>query len=409
MQQTFSWTNWSGATIEKNRTLPLAYQIAELRSVSYGLHVGSAEPNVSASLILGGYDSYRCLTQPIVSSDQLVQLVDIGLGVANGGGAYQGGNGSCATVNGGLLKGNGFELTQINVMPNPGVPYLYLPQSTCDAIASYLPVRYDAALGLYIWETSVEAYQYITSSPHFLRLTFASGSSTADIDVPFVLLNLTLTVPIVTTNTQYFPCSPYNPSDGSTYHLGRAFLQAAFLAQNWQTGKLWLAQAPGPGFLFSNLKALQPTDSTLTAAANSSTWQETWSDVLVPLAVDNSTTLNVCYAGKGNASGGGGKGGGDTPSKGLSGGTIAGIVIAVIAGLAIIALAAFFLMRRRRRTQTQGMPLDSTTPTPTPTTNLKYEQYPMDSYSKTHQELPEPYITAEMPANETLAEMDTQS
>lgn len=120
-----------------------------------------------------------------------------------------------------------------------------MPQSTCDSIASYLPVTYDKDLGLYLWNTTASSFAQIVSLPHFLRLTFTSGSSTADIDVPFTLLNLTLDTPIVSTPTQYFPCSPYSPSDGSTYHLGRAFLQAAFLAQNWQTSTLWLAHGAG--------------------------------------------------------------------------------------------------------------------------------------------------------------------
>lgn len=64
--------------------------------------------------------------------------------------------------------------------------------------------------------------------------------------VPFALLNLTLDTTLVDEPTQYFPCSPYTPSDGSTYHLGRALFQGAFLAHNWQTATAMLAQAPGP-------------------------------------------------------------------------------------------------------------------------------------------------------------------
>jgi hypothetical protein len=123
-------------------------------------------------------------------------------------------------------------------MPNPGVPYMYLPENTCSAIASLPLVTFDQKMGYYIWNTTDPAFKAIMSSPSALKFSFSTDSGIEDISVPFALLNLTLDYPLVSTPTQYFPCIPYTPSDDSLYHLGRAFLQAVFLGQHGQTRKL---------------------------------------------------------------------------------------------------------------------------------------------------------------------------
>jgi hypothetical protein len=77
----------------------------------------------------------------------------------------------------------------------------------------------------------------IISSPAFLSFTFRLNMSTSQnitINVPFGLLNLTLTTPIVANPTQYFPLRPGQGPSGS-YELGRAFMQAAFVGVNWIT------------------------------------------------------------------------------------------------------------------------------------------------------------------------------
>ncbi|KAK5000656.1 hypothetical protein LTR66_000503 [Elasticomyces elasticus] len=331
--QTFSWTASNGTIVTRNRTLPDAYTAGYIPSMSYGLHIGSVTPNVSGSLLLGGYDSSRCLTSPIVSNSQTFSLVDIHVNVSQGGSAFIKLPGGFAS---GLLQSNGNQVNQINAMPNPGVPYLYLPQSTCDAIAKYLPVTYNQGFGLYFWNTHDSAYQNIVSSPSYLGFTFASGTGqNSSINVPFALLKLTLESPLVSTPTQYFPCSPFTPSDGMTYHLGRAFLQAAFLAQNWQTNKLFLAQAPGPAFLPQNIKSISATDSSLSPATNPPDWASTWSGTLK--ALSGSTSLSADSS--------------SSSSSGLSGGAIAGIVVGVVVGVLVIFALAFLAIRRRKRKQ----------------------------------------------------------
>lgn len=335
-REVLEWEGSNGTQATGNTTLPQAYRHGASPSLSYGLHAGSVEPNVTGSLVLGGYDSSRCLTDPIVSNVDTVQLVGVALNVSSGGYAYT--NSSSAYISN-LLRANGSAVDSIPVHPRPGVPHLYLPQDTCDAIASHLPVTYHPDFNLYFWNTEEQAYKDIISSPHHLSFTFSSDNGPdSTISVPFALLNLTLSSPIISTATQYFPCKPWTP--GSTgYTLGNAFLQSAFLAQNWQENKLFLAQAPGPDFLSSSIQKIGYADTTITPARNPPSWEDSWSSTLKALPTHS----------EGPSSGGSWKS--DDDSSGISGGAIAGIVVGVVGGLAIVGAIAWFLIRRRRKQQ----------------------------------------------------------
>lgn len=105
---------------QHNRTLPGAYQAGRIPSTSYGLQIGSVYPNVSGSLTLGGYDASRCITEPLISDSQSVNLVGISLNVSSGGFAYEDAS-SVPILD--LLRANG-SVAQIEVTPDPGVRYL---------------------------------------------------------------------------------------------------------------------------------------------------------------------------------------------------------------------------------------------------------------------------------------------
>lgn len=288
---------------------------------------------------MGGYDASRCLTEPIISGSDTVTLTNIALNVSSGGSAYTNSSSGSVPIQN-LLRANGSSVSSLDVQPDPGVPYMYLPQDTCDAIAAHLPVTYNSDFNLYFWDTSDAAYQKIISSPHFLAFTFSGGSSgpsSTTINVPFAVMNLTLESPLVSSSTQYFPCSPWTPSS-APYHLGRAFLQGAFLAQNWNSSSLFLAQAPGPGFLPASVKTIAVTDTTLSPATNPPSWDSTWSSTLKALPANSNSTSGTTKVMTSSSS-----------SSSLSGGAIAGIVVGVIVALALIAALVFFLIRKRKR------------------------------------------------------------
>lgn len=341
---TINYTSVNGSSVYLNKTLPLVYERGVIPSISYGLHIGSASETttIAGSLVLGGYDRSRCLTEPIQSSNRTFTLIDIALGVADGGSPFTKAE---ALPIGGLLRLNGSRVGSIDTFPNPGVPYLHLPQDTCSAIADMLPVSFNESLGLYLWNTSDDAFQRITSSPSYISFNFSSGVGSVQrsvINVPFALLNLTLESPLVSVPTQYFPCSPYTPSDGSTFHLGRAFLQAAFLAQNWQAQRLMMAQAPGPGAALQQITIIASTDTDVTPMTNAPSWYSTWSSTLDALpkipsgASSNATsTANPKH------------------SDQISSGAIAGIVIGSLVVVAAVAAVVLVLRRRNRRLESR--------------------------------------------------------
>lgn len=341
----FNWTAANGSAVSQNLTLPNAYNQDVIPSISYGLHIGSAAKNVSGSLFWGGYDQSRVLSSPITATNNsFFSLESISLDVASGASAYSNSTGTPITN---LLESNTTTTPPLTARADPGIPYLYLPGPTCDNIAAHLPVTYLPSYGLYLWDTTDPAYTSLLTSPHALIFTFstfstASTSSTSSISIPLALLNLTLDTTVTSNDpTPYFPCRPYTPTAASTAAqpavlLGRAFLQGAFLAQNWQSGSAWLAQAPGPSFAAESAKSIEVADTALAALRSPPSWEHTWAGVLQPLET---------------AGGGAGTGAaGAEEQEGFSAGAKAGVGVgAAVAGLALIAVVGGALWWRRKR------------------------------------------------------------
>ncbi|KKY13283.1 putative aspartic-type endopeptidase [Diplodia seriata] len=264
---TFTY-NISSGTQTLPLTLALGYQQGAYASMSYGVHVGSVLHNITGKMFYGGYDRARIISAPIAAhSNSTFSLAGVSLGVAAGAPALLNNTSGASSIDG-LLQTNdtATDPLPLSAQPDPGVPYMYLPAATCAALASHLPISYDAGLGLYLWNTSAPSYASLLTSPHHLTLHFSQSNSstttpTTPIAIPLALLNLTLDYPIRSTPTPYFPCRPYA---GPDVVLGRAFLQAAHLAHNWHTGTSWLAQAPGPAFAAQDLKTIATGDTELT-------------------------------------------------------------------------------------------------------------------------------------------------
>jgi hypothetical protein len=306
--------------------------------MSYGLHIGSAEPFVAGSLVLGGYDKSRILSDAIVAgNDNVFRLTDIALNVSRGEAAFK--TKTEFSYTSGLLKTGGDFGDYVKISPRPGLPYLYLPKETCDAIAEYLPVTYNADYNLYVWNIEDSAYEDIITSPHYLSFLFTDDTKTsAHINVPFALLNLTLDLPLAGKPTQYFPCSRWDDVRTASYTLGNAFLQAAFLSQHWQMNTTLLAQAPGPDYHEANVQAIpHDSDTTIGAATTAAKWDETWEDTLKAFGSSSSSFSSSSSSSTTNASDSTtAQTNTDSDYSSPSGGAIAGIVIGALAGLSLI-------------------------------------------------------------------------
>jgi hypothetical protein len=319
----------------------------EIASYTYGMHIGSAPLRIAGSLMLGGYDKSRALgkvsAQPHTGSAAPISLLDISLGVAEGGSPWK-----YPSKTGLLAEGNSTLESGVSVLANVVDPYIYLPKSSCDAIAAELPVTHNADLGLYFWNTDDPQYTKIVTSPSYLAFTFVKDNTNTQnitIKVPFALLNLTLEAPLVKKPTQYFPCF----ATEGTYALGRAFFQAAFIGVNYGAGIVgignwFLAQAPGPGYSQTSTIPIEESAAELVGSGDS--WEATWASHWSPLTKLNSTSAGSSSTKATETS---------TPSTssasgGLSTGATAGIGAGCgAAGLVVIALVAWLLIRRRRQ------------------------------------------------------------
>jgi hypothetical protein len=149
----------------------IRHRVRASHSLTYGLHVGSVEPNGIESLLLGGYDRSRCLTDPVVSSYDTVQLHRLAPNVSNGGHAYF--NATSAYLSN-RLRANRTAIDSVLVHSRPGAPHPNLPRHNCDAIALHLPVISQPDFNLYFQKTNEQAYTDNISSPHHISFALAS-------------------------------------------------------------------------------------------------------------------------------------------------------------------------------------------------------------------------------------------
>jgi hypothetical protein len=324
-------------------------------SRSFTLHIGSPSLAIPPSLYVGEYDQNRVLgqvtTQPYDLFDFPIDMLDIGIGVAVGESPFQ-----FPFKTGLMAQGNSSLATSsLKVLVDPSQQYLSLPQSTCDAITSELPVSFKPEYGLYLWNTSSPRYTSIASSPSFLQFTFrlnnsVSSTNNVTINVPFSLLNLTLTEPVVSTPTPYFPCTPV--SAGNNYFLDKAFLQAAFMGATFQdgaSGAWFLAQAPGPNTpSAATVGTISQSDHTV--VPSKSIWTDTWKG-WKPIGGDNTSDSGSLGSNSTNNQ----AASTSKASAGLSAGAIVGIVVGVVGAVALIS-AAFFLYRRKSKSSKSPQP-----------------------------------------------------
>ncbi|KAK5633228.1 hypothetical protein RRF57_008942 [Xylaria bambusicola] len=335
-----SFTTNEGPSINASLIPGWLHQQKQLPSNSFAMHIGSVDPVMPSSLYFGGYDQNRIVGDILTETDdytKAIVLKDISMGVVDGMSPWE------FDSKDGLLAANNASISSggIKVSVDGCSPYLTLPQSTCDAIAEHLPVKFNQKLGLYIWQQDDPKYSQIVSSASALDFTFLAGSNTkyVTISVPFRHLNLTLTQPLVDTDEQYFPCYT-GPSGG--YTLGRAFLQDAFVGANWDSKTWWLAQAPGPNIPAAQVITLKEGDTEITASTND--WKESWSGSWKALASNDVAGSQTSSSPRETASANS-----SSPNEGLSTGAAAGIGVGVgVGALAIIGAIVFFWLRRRK-------------------------------------------------------------
>ncbi|KAF5556303.1 hypothetical protein FPHYL_7989 [Fusarium phyllophilum] len=141
------------------------------RSSSFGMHIGSVQPDISGSLWFGGYDQNRVIGDVLSMNGgprDGITLRDIGIDVIGAKSPFE-----FDSKDGLLANGNSSIGGSLKVLVDGCSPYFTLPRSTCDSIAAHLPVKFNKDLGLHLpcissgrlcWGQLAPGYRYLVVS-----------------------------------------------------------------------------------------------------------------------------------------------------------------------------------------------------------------------------------------------------
>lgn len=297
-------TSFSSSANNSQSFLRLAKSANSIPSLSYGYTAGARYQGsgVLGSLTLGGYDSTRFIASnfsfPFGSEDAEPLQVGVQSIVAD--------NTLLGTAS--LTGSNGFFASVDST-----VPELWLPSDACELFANALGLSLDNNTGYYLVNDTVHS-QLTDNNPLFTfkfgATDYYNGNST-NIKIPYAAFDLQLSWPIYDNQTRYFPLR--QAANSSQVTIGRALLQEAYLIVDYERSTFSLNQV--------NFSSPLPNPQIVTIHAQSSS--------------------NDTSSSSGSSS--------SSSSSSLSGGAIAGIVIGAIAGLVLLGLLAFVIIRRRRR------------------------------------------------------------
>ena len=255
------------------------------------------EQGILGSLTLGGYDASR-----FVPNDVTFKL---------------GGDDSTAlnaqiqsiSATNTLIGDTSLLSKNITATVNSDLPFMYLPNSTCEKFETAFGLSWDTSKELYLVNDTVHA-ELRKENPSVVFELGSSAAKSVNITLPYLSFDLQSTKPITENGTNYFPlrCS----ADESQYVLGRAFLQETYLLVDYEKANFSLSQAQ---FASGNTSNIVTIDHSAKALGNAS--------------ID----------GTGNAV---------THSAGLGHGAIAGIAVGSSLALVLILAVLLFLLRRCR-------------------------------------------------------------
>ncbi|KAJ5123271.1 hypothetical protein N7448_009368 [Penicillium atrosanguineum] len=205
-------------------------------------------------------------------------------------------------------------------------PNLWLPDNVCNAFEKAFGLVLDSESGLYLVNDTHNTKLLNSNAQVTFRLSdVASGGSAVTITLPYDAFALTAQAPLVDNSSYYFPLK--RASNSTQYTLGRAFLQEAYLSVDYERGVF-------------NVSACA--------------WNENAEEDIVTITSKDSDS--AACSGNGCSSGGTGS----DDSSPLSHGAVAGIAIAALVGVAILAAVLLFFIRRQR----QKMAYKATPPEP---------------------------------------------
>ena len=268
---------------------------------------------MNASLTLGGYDTSRFVPNEVSFPFARAQTRQLVVGLQSI--TYSDSKNEKSLLSEGILA-----------LVDSTVPYIWLPQTACEAFESAFGISWDPIHNLYTVDGATHN-ELVETNPSvgFQLVNSHSGGPSVNITLPYASFDLNASYPLTRNETRYFPLQ--RAPDANSFTLGRTFLQEAYIIVDHEASTFSVSQSKFDANTPSNIVAI---------AANA-----TSSSPAAPTLVK--TTANG--------------------SHGIGTGAIAGLAIAIAIVGIVVALGAFFCMRRRRRAKKRSeLPSDATPP-----------------------------------------------
>ncbi|KAH8668049.1 aspartic peptidase domain-containing protein [Tricladium varicosporioides] len=298
----FQPTNFSNYANPQPSFADTLWSNGNISSMSWSYTAGAYYrlKGVLGSLIFGGYDASRFTPNDVIftmTSDNLRDIVVTIRSITS------------TTASGNMTLMSTPELVYID----SSVPELWLPTEVCQQFEKAFGLKWDNSSGLYLVNSTTHG-NLLRLNPN-ITVTLAnqkSGGPTIDIVLPYASFNLNVTSPILLNRTsQYFPLK--QASNSNLYTLGRAFLQEAYVTAHYNSRTFNVSQCVFDDSLSPHVLALPSTLPTSTSSSPTN---------------DTKSSFKAYH-------------------KTLLGGAIAGIIIGILAFLALIILAIFLIHKCR--------------------------------------------------------------
>ncbi|CAD0109001.1 unnamed protein product [Aureobasidium uvarum] len=265
-------------------------------SLSWGYTAGNQY--LYGSLVLGGYDQSKFEPTNLTMPFGADVSRDLLVGVQ-----------SIKTGNAGLSNSS----DAFYALIDSTVAYLYLPESVCTAFENAFGLVYDEYYQYYLVnDTMHTSLLALNKSVTFTLGQSTSGGQTTEITLPYAAFDLEIAFPYVANSTRYFPLK--RAANDTQYTLGRTFLQEAYVVADYERRNFTVAPCVWEQNSASEIRTIFSPDS------------------------------KFSFGGK---------------SSGISGGAIAGIVIGVLAIIAILAGALWFMRRKKQQKKYAAVELEA--------------------------------------------------
>ena len=179
------------------------------------------------------------------------------------------------------------------------IPWLYLPLEVCESFEAAFGLQYDDINAVYLVNDTLHSRLQDENATVTFTLSSPRQPGSVDIALPYAAFDLIAEYPLAENQTRYFPLA--RATNESQYTLGRTFFQEAYVIVDYERQNFSISQC---------------------------SWD--------PIAQQHILPIKTLAAEDQK----------DSTSHKLSGGTIAGVVIGVIAGLALLGVLGFFGYKR---------------------------------------------------------------